>query len=104
MKLEEGKPNGTRAVIWVAESTVNSADTPPKDTPVLPVKLIPVMVTSIMGVNEAGENDVIAGPAGNVVKLSELTAVPPAVTIVTGPDANGPVGVVAVICVAESTV
>lgn len=40
-------PEGTVAVIWVFESTVNVATTPPNFTRVAPVKSVPVIVTVV---------------------------------------------------------
>ena len=57
-------PDGTVAVIWVSEFTVNVEDTLLKLTDVAPVKLFPVIVTTVPADPPAGVNEVITGPGG----------------------------------------
>jgi hypothetical protein len=93
-------PEGTVAVIWVAELTVNEAEMPLNATDVAPVKLAPVIVTTLPTGPLAGEKLVIRGPT---VKLLELVAVPAGVVTPIGP-VVAPEGTVAVILVELVTV
>jgi hypothetical protein len=95
-------PEGTVAVICVAELTVNVAVVPLKLTAVAPVKFAPVTITLVPAGPLAGEKLVIDG-AGITVKLDALVAVPPAVVTLIVP-LVALAGTVAVICVSELTV
>jgi hypothetical protein len=90
-------PNGTDAVICVAEFTVNVAVTPPNLTAVAPMKFVPVIVTAVPTAPLLGVNEPIVGTGEAVtVKLAALVAVPPGVVTVITPDV-APAGTVAVI-------
>src|SRR4051812_14786249 len=55
-------PEGTVAVIWMLELTVNAvAAVPLNCTPVAPVKLVPLMVTLVPTGPDAGVKPVIVG-------------------------------------------
>ena len=96
-------PAGTLVVIWVAESTVKVADVPLKPTSVAPVRFVPVIVTDVPTGPLVGAKLVIAAAGAVTVKLAVLVAVPPGVVTLSVP-VVAPVGTVAVIWVAESTV
>jgi hypothetical protein len=100
-------PDGTVAVICVAELTVNVAATPPKRTAVALVKFVPVIVIAAPASPESGEKLVIVGASTGgafTVKLT-LLLVPTAFTTVTATvPAASPLGTVAVICVRLTTV
>ena len=76
---------------------------PLKATAVAPVRLVPVIVTALPGGPEFGVKPVIVGAGAVTVKVAVLAAVPPGVVTESVP-LLAPVGTVAVICVAESTV
>ena len=66
-------PDGTVAVICVAELTTNEAVLPLKNlTEVAPVKFVPVITTLVPTVPLVGLNDVIVGVAA--VTVNEATA------------------------------
>src|SRR5689334_24298167 len=93
-------PEGTVAVICVAEFTVYVADVPLNVTDVAPVRFVPVIVTDVPTTPLVGLNEVTVGAGGSVtVKFVELAAVPPAVVTRTNP-VVALEGTVAVICVA----
>ena len=62
-------PEGTVAVIWLDELTVNAALTPLNNTFVAPVKLAPVMVTPAPTAALEGENPEIAGAVAEAAQL-----------------------------------
>src|SRR5262245_33554519 len=95
-------PVGTAAVICVAESTVKLAFVPLNLTELAPVRFVPVMTTLVPTGPLVGVKLLIVGEP-ITVKLLALVAVPPGVVTEIGP-VVAPVGTVAVICVAESTV
>src|SRR5882762_5552727 len=95
-------PDGTVAVIAVAEFTVKLALVPLNSTDVAPVKFVPLMVTLVPTGPLPGVKLVMVGGLTNV-KLPVLLAVPPAVVTLIGP-VVAPAGTVAVIAVAEFTV
>ena len=95
-------PEGTVAVIWVAELIAKVAPRPLNLTEVVPVKFVPVITTLLPTVPPVGENVVIVGGAVTA-KLTALVAVPPGVVTASGP-AVAPAGTVVVIWVAELTV
>jgi hypothetical protein len=96
-------PEGTIAVMCFAELTVNVvANTLLNVTDVASAKFVPVMTTLVPTRPLVGEKEVIVGlPV--TVKLVALSAVPLGVVMWRGP-VVAPVGTVAVIWVAESTV
>ena len=95
-------PEGTVAVICVAELTVKLDDMPLNETAVAPVKFVPVIVTLVPIVPLVGVKLVIEG--GMVtVKFEALFAVPSVVVTEMGP-VVAPLGTGAVICVEETTV
>ena len=98
-------PAGTVAVILVALTTLNVAATPLKVTLVAPVKFVPVIVTVVPTGPNVGVNEAIVGAPAAVVtlKFCELQSLPPGVVTQIFP-VVAPVGTVAVIFVAESTV
>jgi hypothetical protein len=98
-------PAGTVAAILVALTTLNVAATPLKVTLVAPVKFVPVIVTVVPTGPKVGVNEVIVGAPAAVVTLKpcELQSLPPGVVTQIFP-VVAPVGTVAVIFVAESTV
>jgi hypothetical protein len=98
---------GDVAVIWVAESTVNTAEFDPNITVVAPVKLVPLMTTEVPPATgpEVGVKLVTAGAAAaTYVNASGAAPVPLGVVTVTDTPPAACAGVVAVICVSESTV
>ena len=95
-------PEGTVAVICVAEFTVKLEDVPLNFTAVAPVKFAPVMVTVVPIVPLVGVKLVIDGPVP-IVKFPELATVPPHAVTEMGPVVV-PEGTVAVICVDEFNV
>ena len=96
-------PLGTVAWIVVSESTVKVADVPLKVTLVVPVKLVPVIATDVPASPLVGVKDVMLGTAEpETVKFVALAAVPPGATTLIFP-VVAPLGTVAWICVAEST-
>ena len=96
------EPTGTVAVIWVAETTVNTVATAPLNvTRVVPVKLLPLIVTTVPGAPVVGENEEMDG-AGGMVKLVAEVAVPNGVVTAIGP-VTAPMGTVTVIWVGEFT-
>src|SRR6202007_233906 len=95
-------PDGTVAVIAVAEFTVKLALVPLNRTAVAPVKLVPLMVTLVPAGPLAGVKLVTVGGV-MPVKLPALVAVPPGVVTLMVP-VVAPVGTVAVMVVAEPTV
>jgi len=97
---------GTVARTDVAETTVKvAASVPLNFTEVAPVRFVPVIVTVVPTRPLPGENEEIVGAGVTAVtsKLDELVAVPPAVVTSIGPSV-APLGTVAVIDVADSTV
>jgi hypothetical protein len=102
-------PEGTVAVICVAETTVKVVAAMLLNLTALvvkpvPLKFVPVIVTVLPIGPKVGENEVIVGVGAVVtVKLVELTPVPLGVVTLIGP-VVAPVGTVAVICVDELTV
>jgi hypothetical protein len=96
-------PAGTVAPILVFELTVNGAVVPANLTAVAPVKFVPLIVTSVPTGPLIGENEEIVGLAVVTWNLVLLKAVPPGVVTAIRPVA-APVGTVAVILVAVSTV
>jgi len=95
-------PDGTTAVIWVAELTVNVVALVFLNcTSVAPVKFFPVMTTVVPTGPLVGAKDVIVGAATVVtVKFAPLVAVPNGVVTLIFP-VVAPFGTVAVICVSE---
>ncbi len=77
-------PDGTVAVIALAEFTVKLALVPLNCTALAPVKFAPLMVTVVPTPPLAGEKLLIVG-AGMTVKLLPLLAVPPAVVMLIDP-------------------
>jgi hypothetical protein len=70
-------PEGTVAVICVAEFTVNVAVVPANRTAVAPVKFVPVITTDVAGGPLAGVNEVIVGAWATVTsKFVELKPTP----------------------------
>jgi hypothetical protein len=74
---------GTVAVIWVSELTVNFAVMPLNVTVVAPVRFVPVIVTAVPTGPEVGEKSEIVGLV--TAKLDALVAVPPDVVTLIGP-------------------
>ena len=95
-------PDGTVAVICVAEFTVKLAVVPWNVTRVTPVKLAPVIVTTVPVGPPAGVKLEMVGVLPTK-KLPALVPVPPGVVTAIAP-VVAPDGTVAVICVAEFTV
>src|SRR5439155_1105092 len=95
-------PDGTVAVIAVAEFTVKLALVPLNRTAVAPLKLVPLIVTLVPTGPLVGVKLVMVGGL-MTVKLLPLLAVPPAVVTLIGPLVAAD-GTVAVIVVAEFTV
>jgi len=97
-------PDGTTAVIWVAELTVNVVALVFLNcTSVAPVKFFPVMTTVVPTGPLVGAKDVIVGAATVVtVKFAPLVAVPNGVVTLILP-VTAPTGTVALIWVAEFT-
>src|SRR5438552_542155 len=95
-------PDGTVAVIAVAEFTVKLALVPLNRTALAPLKLVPLIVTLVPTGPLVGVKLVLVGGL-MTVKLLPLLAVPPAVVTLSGP-VVAPLGTVAVIAVAEFTV
>jgi hypothetical protein len=94
-------PDGTVAVIFVDELTMNVADTPPNLTAVAPVKFVPLIVTDVPTGPLFGEKDVIVGaPPPVTLKFVELESVPAGVVTEILP-LLAPAGTVAVIFVSE---
>ena len=92
-------PDGTVAVICVAELTVNVAATLPKRTELAPVKFVPVIVTDAPTTPLVGAKLVIVGSGAKTVNDDGEVAVPFGVmTVITPLTAAG--GTLAVICVA----
>src|SRR5213595_2179662 len=77
-------PDGTVAVIDVAEPTVKLALVPLNSTALAPVKLVPLMVTLVPTGPMPGVKLVIVGGL-ITVKLAALLAVPPGVVTLIGP-------------------
>src|SRR5439155_23354990 len=77
-------PDGTVAVIAVAEFTVKLALVPLNRTAVAPVKLVPLIVTLVPTGPLVGVKLVMVGGV-ITVKLLALLAVPPAVVTLIGP-------------------
>jgi hypothetical protein len=97
-------PEGTVAVICVAELTVNVVALAPLNlTAVAPVRFVPVIVTDAPTAPLAGEKVVIVGADALTVKLDALIAAPIGVVTAIVP-VVAPEGTTAVICVAELTV
>jgi hypothetical protein len=92
-------PVGTRAVIFVDETTVNVVAVPLNVTEVAPVKFVPAIVTFVPGAPVVGVKLVIRGAT---VKRAALVDVPAGVVTEIGPDVAF-AGTVAVNCVAEFT-
>jgi hypothetical protein len=95
-------PDGTVAVIAVAELTVKLALVPLNSTALAPVKLVPLMVTLVPTGPLLGVKLAIVGGL-MTVKLPALLAVPAEVVTLIDP-LEAPAGTVAVIVVAEFTV
>src|SRR3989442_337907 len=95
-------PDGTVAVMVVAEFTVKLALVPLNRTAEAPVKLVPLMVTLVPTGPLAGVKLVTVGGL-TTVKLPALLAVPPGVVTLIGP-VVAPLGTVAAIEVDEFTV
>ena len=94
-------PEGTVAVICVAEFTLKLvAATPPNVTLLAPVKLVPVIVTVVPTAPLIGVKLLIPGLT---LKFELLVAVPPAFTTETGP-VVAPAGTVALIHCRDTTV
>src|SRR5690348_8549160 len=68
----EAAPAGTTAVIWVAESTVNTALTPLNSTAVVPMKLLPVMTIAAPTVPLAGIAAITGAGAETGDKVSSV--------------------------------
>jgi hypothetical protein len=98
-------PAGTVAVILVPLTTLNVAVTPLNVTLVAPVRFVPVIVTVVPTGPKVGVNEVIVGAAAAIVtlKFCVLQSLPPGVVTQIFP-VTAPVGTVALIFVAESTV
>ena len=95
-------PEGTVAVILLAESTVKVALVPSNFTEVAPVRFEPLIVTEVPTDPLVGENDEIFGTPATV-NVSELVSVPPGVVTLIFP-VVAPEGTVAVILLDDSTV
>jgi hypothetical protein len=86
-------PEGTVAVIFVPESTLNAAVVPLNFTAVVPLKLVPLIVTDVPTTPPVGENEEIVGAAPHAGAASDMiTAIVAATTAdrrtvsVPGPD------------------
>lgn len=90
-------PDGTVAVIFVSDATVNVAATPPKVTELAPLRALPVIVTDDPTVAADGEIPPTDG-AGRAVTVNDVALPPVPAGVVTemGP-AVAPAGTVAVI-------
>src|SRR5882762_8903856 len=94
-------PDGTVAVIAVAEFTVKLALVPLNSTDVAPVKFVPLIVTLVPAGPLPGVKLVMVGGLSTVKLLALLAAPPGAVTLIVPLEA--PAGTVAWIAVAELT-
>jgi hypothetical protein len=92
-------PEGTVAVIFVAELTLNVVDVPANVTLVAPDRFVPLIVTEVPTGPLVGENDEMTG-AAITVKFEPLVAVPSGVVTLIGP-VVAPEGTCAVIFVLE---
>jgi hypothetical protein len=95
-------PEGTVAVILLAELMVNVALVPLNFTKVAPVKFVPLIVTEVPTGPLVGLNPEIVGPPVTV-NVAELVSVPPGVVTLIFP-VVAPEGTFAVILLAELTV
>jgi hypothetical protein len=69
-------PEGTVAVIFVSESTSNTADFPLNFTAVAPLKFVPLIVTDVPTTPPVGENEEIVGAAPHAgVGSAMITAI-----------------------------
>ena len=102
LQAPELAPDGTVAVIDVAELTANEAETPPSVTEVAPLKFEPVRVTLVPSDPLAGLNPEIVGAGAVTVKVDALTPVPPSVVTLHVAELAA-FGTVTVIWVAEFT-
>lgn len=97
-------PDGTVAVIFVSDTTVNAAARPLNATELAPVRALPLTVTDDPTVAEDGETPETAGAGWAVtVNGAELVPVPEGVVTETGP-VVAPGGTVAVVWLSEFTV